>query len=79
MSFGSLFLSQSVMKNLFIPGVPVLESVGLWEPAVKELKEKLDNALRQATIPLQAYAREYECHLELHNSDIKTFLKYNSF
>lgn len=78
-SSGCLFLSQFVMKNLFIPGEPVLESVGLWEPAVKELREKLGNALRQATIPLQAYAREYECHLELHNSDIKTFLEYNSF
>lgn len=66
------------MKNLFISGVPLLESVGLWEPAVKTLKERVGDALRQASIPLQAYAREYECHLELHNSDINTFLKYSS-
>lgn len=66
------------MKNLFISGVPLLESVGLWEPAVQELKERVGNALCQATIPLQAYAREYECHLELHNSDVNTFLKYSN-
>lgn len=66
------------MKNLFIPGVPLLESVGLWEPAVKELRDQVGNALRQASIPLRAYAREYECYLQLHNSDISTFLKYSS-
>ncbi|MCJ8744212.1 hypothetical protein PDJAM_G00116030 [Pangasius djambal] len=71
-------LDKFVMKNLFISGVPLLESVGLWEPAVKELRETVGNALRQATIPLQAYAREYECHLELHNSDTNTFLKLYS-
>lgn len=64
------------MKKLFIHEAPLLESVGLWEPAVKELREKLGKALRQAVIPLQAYAREYERYLELHNSDIKAFLEY---
>lgn len=65
------------MKNLFFGGVTLLESVSLYEPAVRELRERLRLALCQAFIPLQAYAREYECHLELHNSDINTFFKYN--
>ncbi|KAL6464354.1 hypothetical protein MHYP_G00266710 [Metynnis hypsauchen] len=71
-------LDKFVMKNLFISGVPLLESVGLYEPAVRELRERVSLALRQATIPLRAYAREYECHLELHNSDINTFLMHHS-
>ncbi|XP_060766195.1 dynein axonemal heavy chain 1 [Neoarius graeffei] len=71
-------LHKLVMKNLYISGVPLLESVCLWEPAVKELRETVGNALCRATIPLQAYAREYECHLELHNSDINTLLKLYS-
>ncbi|KAI5607101.1 dynein heavy chain 1, axonemal, partial [Silurus asotus] len=71
-------LDKFIMKNLFITGVPLLESVCLWEPAVNELRERVRNALRQAVVPLQAYAREYECHLELQNSDINTFLTLHS-
>ncbi|XP_065097060.1 dynein axonemal heavy chain 1 [Paramisgurnus dabryanus] len=71
-------LDKSVLKNLFIVGDPVLESVGLWEPEVKNLRESISLALRQAIIPLRAYAREYTCHLELHNCDIKTFLELHS-
>lgn len=63
------------MKEMFICGTPLLESVGLLEPAVAELRERVRHALRQAAIPLRAYARQYECHLELHNSDIDTFLR----
>lgn len=68
-------VSQFVMQKMFISGTPLLESVGLWEPAVAELRERVRAALRQAAIPLRAYAREYERYLELHNSDIETFLK----
>ncbi|XP_030634236.1 dynein heavy chain 1, axonemal [Chanos chanos] len=68
-------LEKFVMKNMFFSGTPLLGSVDLWEPAVKELREKVRAALHQATVPLRAYAREYERHLELHNCDIETFLK----
>ncbi|XP_066527086.1 dynein axonemal heavy chain 1 [Hoplias malabaricus] len=71
-------LDKYVMKNLFISGVPLLESVCLFEPAVKELRDRLRFAMRQAAIPLRAYAQGYECHLELHNTDINTFLKNHS-
>lgn len=63
------------MQKLFISGDPLLESVGLWEPKVCELREKVRNALIQAAIPLRAYAAEYEKHLELHNLDIETLLR----
>lgn len=59
---------------MFIVG-DVLWSVGLWEPEVKNLRESISVALKQAIIPLRAYAHEYECHLELYNSDINTFLE----
>ncbi|XP_063071051.1 dynein axonemal heavy chain 1 [Engraulis encrasicolus] len=71
-------LDKFVMKEMFICGTPLLESVGLLEPAVAELRERVRHALRQAAIPLRAYARQYECHLELHNSDIDTFLRAHS-
>ena len=62
------------MQKMFISGTPLLESVGLLEPGVSELREMIRLALRQAAIPLKAYAREYEKHLELHNSNVDTFL-----
>ncbi|XP_019911214.2 dynein heavy chain 1, axonemal [Esox lucius] len=71
-------LDKFVMQNMFVSGTPVLDSVGLWEPAAAELRERVRTALRQAATPLRAYARQYETHLELHNSDIETFLKAHS-
>ncbi|XP_042561677.1 dynein axonemal heavy chain 1-like [Clupea harengus] len=71
-------LDKFVMTKMFISSTPLLESVGLLEPAVRELRERVSHALRQASIPLTAYAREYECHLELHNSDVASFLRAHS-
>ncbi|XP_066555780.1 dynein axonemal heavy chain 1 [Amia ocellicauda] len=71
-------LEKSVLKELFISGTPLLESVGQWEPAVSELRERVRHALRQAVLPLRAYAREYERHLELHNTDVESYLQQHS-
>lgn len=68
-------MCQFVMQKMLICGTPLLESVALWDPAVTKLREKVRMALRQATIPLRAYAAEYEKYLELHNSNIETLLK----
>ena len=62
------------MQQMFYSGVPLLESVGLWEPAVCELRDQVSAALRQACGPLRAYAAEYEQYLELHNSDLESLL-----
>lgn len=64
------------MEDIFISGDPLLESVGLHEPLVEELRANITNAIRKAMIPLQAYAKEYRKYLELNNNDITTFLKY---
>lgn len=66
---------QLVMEDIFISGNPLLESVGLHEPLVEELRAIIANAMHKAMIPLQAYAREYQKYLELNNNDITTFLK----
>lgn len=63
------------MQKLFISADLLLESVNLWEPEVIELREKVRNAVKQAAIPLRAYAAKYETHLELHNLDMETLLK----
>nr|XP_023655546.1 dynein heavy chain 1, axonemal [Paramormyrops kingsleyae] len=68
-------LDKFVMKNMFICGTPLLESVGLWEHGVSELREKVRRGLQQAAVPLRAYAHEYERHLELHNIDIESHLR----
>lgn len=72
--FRPLF-SQMVMEDIFISSDPLLESVGLHEPLVEELRSTITNALRKAMIPLQAYAKEYRKYLELNNNDISSFLK----
>lgn len=66
---------QLVMEDIFISGNPLLESVGLHEPLVEELRAVIANAMSKAMIPLQAYAREYQKYLELNNNDITNFLK----
>lgn len=64
-----------MLKNMEITGNPMLESVGLQELEVKELRETLRSAIRKAKIPLQAYGKRYKKFLEINNNDIKYFLK----
>lgn len=66
---------QLVMEDIFISGDPLLESVGLHEPLVEELRAVIAKAVRKAMIPLQAYAKEFRKYLELNNNDVNTFLK----
>lgn len=66
---------QLVMEDIFISGDPLLESVGLHELLVEELRAVIANAVCKAIIPLQAYAKEYRKYLELNNNDVGTFLK----
>ncbi|KAM4652007.1 dynein axonemal heavy chain 1 [Discoglossus pictus] len=68
-------LEKFVLEDLFISGTPLLESVGLHEPHVDDLREKIHSYISKALIPLQAYAKQYEKFLELNNTDIETFLK----
>lgn len=66
---------QYVLENIFICGTPLLESVGLHEPAVEEQRNTICTCIRKSLIPLQAYAKNYEKYLELNNRDIHSLLK----
>lgn len=68
-------LEKMVLKNLFWSGTPLLESVGENEPLVKKLRETIQICLKKATIPMNAYAKEYEKYLELANLDIEVYLE----
>ncbi|NXL44771.1 DYH1 protein, partial [Podilymbus podiceps] len=68
-------LEKYVLENILITGTPLLDSVGLHEPEVEELREAMRSATRKALIPLQAYAKRYEKFLELNNNDVQYFLR----
>ena len=66
---------QYILEEIFWSGTPLLESVGEHEPHVEELRENIKRAIRKAVIPMKAYAREYEKHLEIMNMDINAYVK----
>ncbi|XP_068109284.1 dynein axonemal heavy chain 1 [Hyperolius riggenbachi] len=68
-------LEKFVLEDLFISGTPLLESVGLHEPPVEELRNNIRNAICKALIPLRAYAKQYEKYLELNNTDVDRYVK----
>ncbi|XP_073447685.1 dynein axonemal heavy chain 1 [Aquarana catesbeiana] len=68
-------LEKFVLENLFISGTPLLESVGLHESPVEELRSNIRNAICKALIPLMAYAKQYEKFLELNNTDIDMYMR----
>ncbi|XP_037242845.1 dynein heavy chain 1, axonemal [Falco rusticolus] len=68
-------LEKYVLENIVITDTPLLDSVGLHEPEVEELREAVRSAIQKALIPLQAYAKRYEKFLELNNNDIQYFLR----
>ncbi|XP_048258404.1 dynein axonemal heavy chain 1-like isoform X3 [Haliotis rufescens] len=68
-------LEKYILEDIFWSGTPLLESVGEHEPPVEELRDAICNAIRQAVIPMKAYAREYEKYLELMNLDINLYIK----
>ena len=67
------------MEDIFWSGTPLLESVGEHEPPVEELRDTIQHAIRQALIPMKAYAESYEVHLELINIDIGQYVKYVNY
>lgn len=69
------FLFQYVLENIHITDTLLLDSVGLHEPEVEELREAMRSAIQKARIPLQAYAKKYEKFLELNNNDIEYFVR----
>ena len=71
----SYFIPQYVVDKLFWPETPLLEAVGLHEPAVEAMRDAVSRAITQALVPLRAYSRQYEHYLDLINLDIKTYIE----
>ncbi|XP_060621830.2 dynein axonemal heavy chain 1 [Anolis sagrei] len=68
-------LEKYVLENIFICGTPLLESVGINEPLVVELRNTISTCICKSLLPLQAYAKNYEKYLELNNRDIRSLLQ----
>ncbi|XP_060604387.1 dynein axonemal heavy chain 1-like isoform X2 [Ruditapes philippinarum] len=68
-------LEKYILEDIFWSGTPLLESVGEHEPHVEELRDSIKHAIRKALIPMKAYAREYEKHLEIMNLDINQYIR----
>jgi dynein heavy chain len=67
------------MEDIFWSGTPLLESVGNLEPHIVELKSTISQMLRQAMIPLKAYAKVYERYTLVNNLNIDTYIKLVSY
>lgn len=63
------------MEDIFWSGTPLLESVGNLEPHIVELKSTIIQMIRQALIPLKAYAKVYERYTTVMNLNVDTYIK----
>ena len=68
-------LEKFVMEDIYYSGTPLLESVGHSEPHIIELKETIVTMIRQALIPLRAYAKSYDRYTNLMNLNIDNYIK----
>ena len=63
------------MEDIFLSGTPLLESVGNQEPEILELKDTIKSVLKQALIPLRAYAKVYDRYVNVMNLNIENYIK----
>ncbi|XP_029455356.1 dynein heavy chain 1, axonemal [Rhinatrema bivittatum] len=68
-------LEKFILEDMFISSTPLLESVGLHEPPVEELRNAIRNAIRKAILPLSAYAKKYEKNMELNNIELESYMR----
>ncbi|KAK3917290.1 Dynein heavy chain 1, axonemal [Frankliniella fusca] len=68
-----------LMTNLVYPAHLRLSSVGLLDPWVEEQRNRLQDALRRAAVPLAAYCDEYHRFLDFYNMNVSEFVsRYES-
>lgn len=70
-----VFYFKFIVEKIRFAGLPLLESVGENEPLIRELRDEMVRAIRKAIIPMKAYAREYEPHVQLMTMDIAQYIK----
>ena len=71
----TLLFPQYIVDKLFWPETPLLEAVGLHEPHVDRLRERVGHAISQSLIPLLAYCQQYQPYVDLMNLNIKTYIE----
>ena len=64
-----------LLTNLKFPSDLTLSSVGLLEGFVCEQRKQFMCGIRKAVVPLKAYAKAYDVHLELYNTDVVAFVR----
>lgn len=69
------FYFKFIVEKIRFAGLPLLESVGENEQMVTELRDEMVHAIRKAAIPMKAYVREYEQHVQLMTMDIAQYIK----
>ncbi len=69
------FFLQFIVDKLFWPETALLEAVGLHEPQVDTLRDKISSTISAAIIPMKAYAQQYMPYLDLMNLDIDAYIK----
>ncbi|TGZ66131.1 hypothetical protein CRM22_005485 [Opisthorchis felineus] len=67
-------LERFVMEGISCAENPLLEAVGIREPPVEQLRQRLRDYLTASLVPMEAYARKYEKFMELTMLDINTYL-----
>ncbi|KAF5403840.1 Dynein heavy chain axonemal [Paragonimus heterotremus] len=68
-------LERFVMEGISCAENPLLEAVGIREPPVENLRQKLREYLAMALIPMEAYAKKYDKFMDLTLLDINAYLK----
>ncbi|KAI4462790.1 dynein heavy chain 1 axonemal-like protein [Holotrichia oblita] len=64
-----------LLTNLKFPGDLCLSSVGLLEDFVNKLRNTIQLGYKKAIIPLKAYAKEYDIHLDLFKMDVNSYVE----
>uniref|UniRef100_T1J5R2 AAA+ ATPase domain-containing protein n=1 Tax=Strigamia maritima TaxID=126957 RepID=T1J5R2_STRMM len=67
-----------VMTSIYWHETPMLDTVGVKDPVVKEMKKALKRAVSQAIIPLKAYSQEFHQFLPLAKKELVQYISdYN--
>lgn len=64
-----------ILQNLAFSEDLLLSSIGLQEPFVNDLRNRLERGIRSAVIPLVAYCNEYNRHAALYNLVVDEYIE----
>ncbi|ESO05091.1 hypothetical protein HELRODRAFT_172109 [Helobdella robusta] len=68
-------LEKLVLEDILFPDSTYLEAVGMYEPAIEELRKILTVVVMKSLIPMNSYATQYEQYIPIIQLDANAFLK----